>query len=214
MRLIRESPLRLPLRFASELVEAGESGMGYWAFAVRFSWWRRREYVQSFVDFIEYPKGLGPADVRAVIPHGARRGSGVVSSVNICWCAFEFPEGAASAGGASELTIPAGSAVYLGAPASPMPASLLQSLAGIVSQFPAVVEAHVPQCWAPAAMSAASQILVVVLDSANPAAAESERFIRESVAGVCPPGRHLDIWFIQPSHFFLSSIRGAGCRIK
>jgi len=215
VRSVKESPSRLPANFARELSRAGESGMGYWAFTVTFSWWRRREYVQPFIDFIEYPRGLGPADVRSVKPHQGKRDLSSVSSLDVRWCAFDFPmEVASPSNSVTELTIPAGTPVYLGAPASPMAASLVQSLADIVAPIPAVVEAHVPQCWAPSAMNAASQILVVVLDQERPAASESERHIREAVASVCAYGQHLDIWFVRPDHFFLDAIRRAGCRIK
>ena len=88
--LIRESPMRLPAKFAGELRRAGESGMGYWVFTVVFSWFRRREYVQSFVDFIEYPDGKGPDDVKKVIPHKGRREVGSVSSLEVYWCVFDF----------------------------------------------------------------------------------------------------------------------------
>jgi len=70
---IRESPMRLPAKFANQLYEAGESGMGYRAFTVVFSWWCRQEYAQASVDFIEYPSGTGPSDVKAVLPHVGKR---------------------------------------------------------------------------------------------------------------------------------------------
>lgn len=215
VRSVSESPSRFPRRFASEINEAGESGMGYWAFTVTFTWWRRRHYVQSFLDFIAYPRGLGPPDVRSVKPHAGKREFSSISSLDVHWCAVEFPADASSApGSVTELTIPAGAQVYLGAPAVPMAPSLVGELAAIVSPLRAVVEAHLPQCWAPSAMNSASQILVVVMDRGMPEAVENEMRIRESVARACPPGQHLDIWFIRPDHFFLGSIRAAGCRIK
>ena len=70
---IRESPLRLPARFANEIYRAGEAGMGYFDFCLVFSFWCRRDYVVGLVDFLEYPRWYGPADVKAVILYRNKR---------------------------------------------------------------------------------------------------------------------------------------------
>lgn len=114
----------------------------------------------------------------------------------------------------TELRIPAGSGVYLGAPATPIPEPVTRSLTQIVASRPEVEEAHVPQCWAPSAMTETAQILVVVLDQACRDTSEAEDHIKKSVARLRLPGGRLDIWFIRPSHSMLGAIRNAGCRIK
>jgi hypothetical protein len=71
---IKESPLRLPARFANEIYRAGESGMGYFDFCLVFSWWCRRDYVVGgLVDFLEYPRWRGPSDVKRVILYRNKR---------------------------------------------------------------------------------------------------------------------------------------------
>ena len=72
---IKDSPSRLPVRFANELYRAGETGMGYLLFTIVFSWWPRRECVAlGTVGFVDYPRWRGPSAVKAVPPHvGSRR---------------------------------------------------------------------------------------------------------------------------------------------
>jgi hypothetical protein len=71
---IRDSPLRLPARYANEIYRAGESGTGYFDFCLVFSWWLRRDYaIGGFVDFLDYPLWYGPADVKRVILHRNKR---------------------------------------------------------------------------------------------------------------------------------------------
>jgi hypothetical protein len=189
------SPRRMPRKFASSLRAAGESGMGYWAFTALFSWWRRREYVQSFLDFLEYPSGMSPASIKSVVPHKGARSPRSVSRLELHWCVLEIPEFV-------ELTIPKGSAVYIGAPTYPMPESLRRSLSDIVAAVPAVAEAHVPQCFSPASSKAAAQCLVVVLDNGRGDAGQAERLVNDGVAKLFPPGGFLDIWFLKPDHKF------------
>jgi hypothetical protein len=70
---IKESPSRLPARFANRLYEAGESGMGYQVFTVVFSDGTNQPYFTGgAVDFIKYPAGKGMKDVADVLPHVGR----------------------------------------------------------------------------------------------------------------------------------------------
>ena len=85
---INDSPWRLPARFAKQIHEAGESGMGHRVFTVVFSWWCRRVYVQSVVDFIEYPPGKNGSKIKAVLPHIGERKAGANSQPSVYWCVF------------------------------------------------------------------------------------------------------------------------------
>lgn len=82
---VTESPSRLPVRFANQIYRAGESRMGGCLFTLVFSRWRRRKYLTgNFVDFLEFPWGTHPSDVKEVILH---RGASRVSRVPECkWC--------------------------------------------------------------------------------------------------------------------------------
>jgi hypothetical protein len=71
---ITDSPFRLPARFANKVYQAGESGMGYTIFALKFKWWPRRYYCAgSFVDFVEFPPWQGPDTVTCVLTHLFKR---------------------------------------------------------------------------------------------------------------------------------------------
>src|SRR5712692_7947449 len=61
---------------------------GYRVFTVVFSWWCRRAYVQEVVDFIEYPPGKGPSQVKSVLPHTGRREPESKPEPLVYWCVF------------------------------------------------------------------------------------------------------------------------------
>ena len=85
---IFESEDRLPARFANCLYQAGETGMGMMAFQVVFRFGLKFRYLAgNFVDFLEFPPLLGPAQVRDVLP-GGRRTSRARGSRPADWCFF------------------------------------------------------------------------------------------------------------------------------
>lgn len=86
---VRDSPARLPARFANELYRQGESGMGYTIFTIVFSDGTRQACVTgNGVDFIQYPPGKGSRDVTAVIPHEGRRDESLVKAPPSYWCIY------------------------------------------------------------------------------------------------------------------------------
>jgi hypothetical protein len=132
VRSIRESPIQLPGKLALEL-ERNETGAGYWTFTVVFSWWRRRQYSQEFVDFLDYPARLGPRVFKLIVYHKGKRDASLLSRLDVRNCVIECPNNKEADGlSVSQLTIPAGSGVYIGAPASPMSPALVRSLADLL----------------------------------------------------------------------------------
>jgi hypothetical protein len=86
---VRDSPSRLPARFANQLYRDGESGMGYTIFTVVFSDGARQACVTSAgVDFIHYPPGKGPLDVTAVISNEGKRDDSLVKAPPSYWCIY------------------------------------------------------------------------------------------------------------------------------
>jgi hypothetical protein len=70
---VEDSPTRLPARFANQIYDHGESGMGYTIFTIVFSDGERQACITGkVVDFIRYPNGKGPNDVSSVLPHEGR----------------------------------------------------------------------------------------------------------------------------------------------
>ena len=83
---IQDSPCRLPARFANELYLAGESGMGYTVFTVRFKDGTEQAYAAgNVVDFISFPAGQTSADIVEVLPHGGRDRA-VANNIPYFWC--------------------------------------------------------------------------------------------------------------------------------
>jgi hypothetical protein len=87
---ILDSPSRLPARFANQIYEAGESGMGYTIFTVKFRDGTSTAVgTGNAVDFIEYPDGQSPQTVVAVLPHVGRDDPKLRSGPDYRWCLFE-----------------------------------------------------------------------------------------------------------------------------
>jgi hypothetical protein len=95
---IEESPSRLPLAFANQVYEAGESGMGYCCFALVLKDGRKLPYVTgNAVDFPNLPDGVSMNDVQGVVPH--ERHPEWLTSTNpnqtnaqYYWCLYSAPD--------------------------------------------------------------------------------------------------------------------------
>lgn len=71
---IRESPERLPARFANEIYKAGESGYGYFAFRLMFRFLGHKDYVGGgLIDFLFYPRLRRASHVVGVQVHSPKR---------------------------------------------------------------------------------------------------------------------------------------------
>jgi len=88
VRAVAESPHRLPAAFANELYAAGESGMAYCIFTLRFSDGTEQAYLGgNAIDFVPLPAGKSMADIVAVLPHEGRRAP-QLSVSPYAWCLF------------------------------------------------------------------------------------------------------------------------------
>ena len=82
---VEDSPTRLPARFANQIYDHGESGMGYTIFTVAiFDGERQARGTGGAVDFIRYPNGKGPSDVGGVRPHEGRNAQPVAAPDRYC----------------------------------------------------------------------------------------------------------------------------------
>jgi hypothetical protein len=71
---IRESPTRLPPRFANKMYDAGESGMGGCFFRLVLRDGRHLDCASgNAVDFPTWPEGVAPSDVVDLVPHAGER---------------------------------------------------------------------------------------------------------------------------------------------
>ena len=87
---IAESPSRLPLAMAQRLYDAGESGMGYVAFALSYRDGSRSVHVSgNATDFVRLPDGKTVHDISEVYPHAGRGASGYLEAPDYFWCLYE-----------------------------------------------------------------------------------------------------------------------------
>jgi hypothetical protein len=85
---VEDSPTRLPARFANQIYDHGESGMGYTIFTIVFSDGERQACTTgNAVDFIRYPIGKGPNDVSSVLPHEGRNAQ-QIGVPDWYWCLY------------------------------------------------------------------------------------------------------------------------------
>ncbi|MFA7160582.1 MAG: hypothetical protein WC299_14890 [Kiritimatiellia bacterium] len=85
---VRESPFRLPARFAQELYDAGESGMGYVGYEIEFTDGTRQAYLTgNGLDFVELPQGKGVGDIVKAWPHEGLRNA-PRQTPDFVWCLY------------------------------------------------------------------------------------------------------------------------------
>lgn len=90
---IEDSPVRLPARFANEIYDAHESGMGYFIFTLVLKGGRRLPYLTgNAVDFPDWPEGVSPGEVVGAEPHVGRdelssKGA-PTRSADYLWCLY------------------------------------------------------------------------------------------------------------------------------
>lgn len=106
--------------------------------------------------------------------------------------------------------VPAETTVYIGRPAKPVQADLVNALRTVVEDVPDIQEAHLPQCWVKGVMPDAGPILVLLVrNDADEVANQVERRIAE----ILPPVSHLDFWFMKETDPLLLAVRGAKCAV-
>jgi hypothetical protein len=106
----------------------------------------------------------------------------------------------------------AGTQILIGAPARPMPSAQSAAIAGMLAKVPGVVEAHLPQVYAPGAMNEPAQVLVVVLRPGVDTEATLHA-INCDLARLLTEDSHLDIFPVASDSGILKDVRAVGCRI-
>jgi hypothetical protein len=108
--------------------------------------------------------------------------------------------------------IEAGTQILIGAPARPMPSAQSAAIAAMLAKVPGVVEAHLPQVYAPGAMDEPAQVLVVVLGPGADADATLDA-INCDLARLLTEDSRLDIFPVTSDSGILKDVRAVGCRI-
>ena len=86
---IADSPNRLPAKFAARIYKAGESGMGYHSFSIKFNNGFEQKYIGGgAIDFINYPKELNQNDIKDITLYSGTLGE-LLSSPTYYWCLYD-----------------------------------------------------------------------------------------------------------------------------
>ena len=110
----------------------------------------------------------------------------------------------------SERTLRAGTDMFFGAPAKPMPEIMADAISQVVAQVPGIVEAHLPQCFIEGDKEA-RQVLVIGVQSRGeiPQIAQA---LMGKLQLVFPPGQFIDILPFETGAV-PAGVRQAGCQI-
>jgi hypothetical protein len=85
---IQPSPSRLPFQLAQKMYKAGESGMGYCVFTLKFRDGSTQAYLcGNAIDFVSLPSGKTMADVVDLLPHEGRKEQ-QMPKLDYWWCLF------------------------------------------------------------------------------------------------------------------------------
>jgi hypothetical protein len=107
--------------------------------------------------------------------------------------------------------IPKGARVYIGAPAQPLPETIVGGLRSVVSSVAGLAEAHLPQVYFEGA-EAASQVLVLVPLSRSQTQAVLDA-VGSRLQSVLPSGVALDILPLAASDPLLEPVRNTHCEL-
>lgn len=108
--------------------------------------------------------------------------------------------------------IEAGTRILIGAPASPMPRAQSAAIADVLAKVAGVVEAHLPQVFAPGAMREPAQVLVVVTSPETDAEALMHD-ITCRLAQLLTEDSRLDVFPVASDSGILRDVRAANCQI-
>ena len=109
------------------------------------------------------------------------------------------------------MRVPAGSQVFLGAPAEPMEPEIVAAIGRLVDGAPEIIEAHLPQVFVSGAMQAPAQVLVIVTVDKDVQRALDK--VGAGLGRILPSGRSIDVWPLRPMDKMLPTVRGTGCGV-
>jgi hypothetical protein len=110
----------------------------------------------------------------------------------------------------NERTVKAGTTLYFGAPAKPMPEAMVGAISQVVAQVPGILEAHLPQCFIEGDTQG-RQVLVIGVQSREEIPHIADALITK-LRLIFPPGQFIDILPFQTAAL-PSEVRQAGCQL-
>ena len=110
----------------------------------------------------------------------------------------------------TERKLTAGTTIYFGAPANPMPEIMVDAISQVVAHVPGIVEAHLPQCYIEGDTEA-RQVLVVGVQRLAEIPQIAEQLMGKFQL-LFAPGQFIDILPYE-SRAMPPGVRQAGCQI-
>jgi hypothetical protein len=111
------------------------------------------------------------------------------------------------------MKIPAGTTLYIGPPANPMPAERQEQIRSAVIGIAGVVEAHLPQCFAKGLVDPSAQVLVLVL-AEGVLDTDVVPKVEHRLLTALPQGSFVDILPLRDGAPFLNTIRATDCKLS
>ena len=109
------------------------------------------------------------------------------------------------------MKIPAGTTLYIGAPAKPIQKEISEAIGSRLGKIPEVLEAHLPQVYIKGVIDPPAQVLFVVVEENTPSLRGK---IVEGMKQILPPNFYLDIMELQSSSPQLPAIRASGTQLN
>ena len=109
--------------------------------------------------------------------------------------------------------VPAGTPVYVGAPANPMSLEYSTLIGAAASRTRGILEAHLPQCFAPPALAEPEQVLVVLVNP-GPEANQILDALALELSRALPKDFKLAMWPMTEQSAVLPTVREANCRVR
>lgn len=110
------------------------------------------------------------------------------------------------------LTVPAGTRVFLGAPAKPMPTAKAKVIGALADSIEGIAEAHLPQCFVSGIMANPAQVLVLVIEPGVDSDDVLNR-VSHGLEAILSEAGEIDVWPISFQSPLLADVRRANCNI-
>jgi len=103
-----------------------------------------------------------------------------------------------------------GTEVFIGPPAKPLPPQISAALGKSLGKLAEILEAHLPQMYAPGKLDPPAQVLVVVLEDD---AVSLEPAIGRVISTILPSTAYLDVMELRTNSPLLPTVRMCGCAL-
>jgi hypothetical protein len=110
------------------------------------------------------------------------------------------------------MKIPAGTELFVGPPAKPLPIEIAEQLGRALADVPSIFEAHLPMAYAKNIFDPPAQILVLVWDPTIEAE-NTISAIGRLLQRILPEGAFLDIVPLDEGTEMLEAVRKADCML-